>query len=149
MSMMDLFDDVMGPLDVLDWLESWITFALMPQSKKGRRLGRVNLVQYSIPRADKMQEQGKRTVNLSETMEYLERFGVIVKCNGFNSQRMYFQIRKNQKKWADTLLDVDADGIPQLDYGRKNWAEKAAMERAAKREESGSWFGDILGTIWR
>lgn len=144
MNGMDLFDDIGGNLDFFDWIESWVTFALMPQSQKGKRLGRLNLVQYSIPRADKMEGQGKRAVNLHETMEYLKRFGIIVKCNGFDSQRMYFQIRKNQQKWADTLLDVDADGIPRLDYARMNWDEKAKARKAAQlrrsRWENASWL---------
>ena len=142
--MMDLFDDIGGNLDVLDWLESWVTFALSSESKKGPRMGRLNLVQYSIPRADKMGEQGKRTVNLHETMEYLKRFGVIVKCNGFDSQRMYFQIRRNQAGWADKLLDVDSDGIPQLDYGRKNWKESAAARKAEKRKQRPSFWESLF-----
>lgn len=143
--MMDLFDDIGGALDYLDKLESWLTFALSSESKKGPRRGRLNLVQYSIPRADKMEEQGKRAVNLNETMEYLKRFGVIVKCNGFDSQRMYFQIRTNQQGWADTLLNVDADGIPRLDYARKNWNEKRKANETAKRYQSRSWLDKLLG----
>lgn len=138
--MMDLFDDIGGKLDYLDKLESWLTFALSSESKKGPRRGRLNLVQYSIPRADKMMEQGKRTVNLTETMEYLKRFGVIVKCNGFDSQRMYFQIRENQAAWANTLLDVDEDGIPRLDYARINWDDKRKAKEAEKRAAEPSFW---------
>ena len=129
----DLFDDIGGNLDILDKLESWITFALSSESKEGPRRGRLNLVQYSIPRADKMMEQGKRTVNLTETMNYLKRFGVIVKCTGFDSQRMYFQIRENQADWANTLLDVDDDGIPRLDYARKSWKEQPKPQPTSNR----------------
>jgi hypothetical protein len=84
-------------------------------------------------------------------MDYLRRFGIIVKCNGFDSERMYFQIRKNQnaKGWVDYLLNVDADGIPRLDYARKNWDESTATRKAKKRQESGSWLDGILKEIWR
>lgn len=135
MSLIDIFDDIGGSLDFLDWLESWATFAVSPVSKRAK-YKRLDLVQYRIPRADKMEELGKRAVNLTETMQYLKRFGVIVKCNGFSSTEMHFQIRRNQAKWANTLLDVDADGIPQLDYGRKNWKEKAEeLKRQRKAEQ--------------
>lgn len=146
MSITDLFDEVAGNLDLLDKLESWIAFALAPKSKRAHRFGRLDLVQYSIPRADKMDLLGKRTVNLHETMEYLKHFGVLVKCNGFDSQNMYFQIRRSQKAWADRLLNLDEDGIPQLDYSRQSWQDK---RHARKRSAKQSTLGKLAKNIFR
>lgn len=146
MSLIDLFDDIGGSLDILDQLETWLSFAFAPKSNsaQGRRFGRLDLAEIRIPRADKMQEQGKRPVNLRETSEYLSRFGVYNKCSGFSSTHMHFKVRRTQEAWARTLLDLDADGIPQLDYGRKNWAEKAEARTAAqlkkRRRENISWL---------
>lgn len=148
MSMMDLFDDIGGMFDILDRLESWLTFATSPVSRRSKH-GRLDLIQYTIPRADKMDERGLRPVNLRETMTYLKRFGVICPCNGFSSTEMWFQVRQNQKKWVDYLLNVDADGIPQLDYARKNWKESAAelkrQKAAEKRHQSRNWLDKIFG----
>ena len=129
--MMDLFDDIGGSLDILDWLESWLTFAASPVSRRSKH-GRLDLIQYTIPRADKMDKRGLPPVNLTETMTYLKRFGVIVKCNGFSSSEMWFKVRLNQKKWVDYLLNVDENGIPRLDYARKNWKESAAELKRQK-----------------
>jgi hypothetical protein len=154
MSGMDLFDDIGGAFDVLDQLETWLSFAFASKSDsaRGRRFNRLALVEIRIPRADKMQEQGKRPVNLRETSEYLSRFGVHNKCCGFSSTHMHFKVRRTQEKWARTLLDVDEDGIPRLDYGRKSWAEKAAVlkaeKRAKKRATEPSLFRDLMDVFF-
>lgn len=126
---------------MFDQLETWLSFAFAPKSDsvQGRRFGRLDLVEIRIPRADKMDEQGKRTVNLHETSEYLSRFGVHNKCSGFSSTHMHFKVRRTQEKWARTLLSMDADGIPQFDYGRKNWLQSGQERKAAKRTQRGFW----------
>ena len=120
---MDIVDSVLGQFNIIDAVMSWVEFAFMPKSKRARH-GRLNLVELSIPRADKMHEAGKRVVSLNEVIEYLGRFGVEAKRSGFDANDMRFRVRRNQAAWAATLLDVDSDGIPRLKHGRKAWADK-------------------------
>lgn len=134
--MEDIFDDLFGWLDVIDRLQSWATFALSPVSRKAKH-GRLDLVGIALPRGDK---DGERAV--SEVVDYLRHFGVIVAYTGFDSQSITVDVRRNQQKWAKYLL-------ANFDYGRKNWKEKAtelkAQKAAEKRHQSASWLDKLLG----
>lgn len=138
MSIEDKFDDMIGGFDLIDRFQSWLTFAVAPVSRRAKH-GRLDLVSYKIPRGDKAGVQSG-----NEVRAYLRRFGVKASFTGFDSETIWMDVRRNQQKWADTLLNVDADGIPQLDYGRKNWKEKAEARAAAQlrrsRRENASWL---------
>lgn len=119
MSDMDFLDDfVFGPVDILDKLDAWLTLAFAPASRKRQPHSRFAFETISIPRSDK-----RAGPSLNEVIDYLAKFGVVAVRSGFDSRSMYFQVRRNQKRWVDLLLDVDADGIPRLDYARKSWKE--------------------------
>lgn len=143
---MDFFDNLLGGLDILQRIQSWATFAVAPVSRRAKH-GQLDLVTLEIPRPDKTGGPQAGT----EILAYLKRFGVIAAFSGFDSRNLYFQVRCNQQKWADHLLNVDADGIPQLDYSRKNWKESAAelkrQKRAEKREQrrAASWLDKLFG----
>lgn len=146
MSFMDLFDDVGGALDILDQIETWVSFALAPKSRRARRFGRLDLVEIRIPRNDKMMERGIDAPTLNETMQYLRNFGVHSKACGFSSTHMHFKVRKSQEKWARRLLQLDEDGIPQLDYSRQSWQDKRhARKRSAKQSTLGKLAKEIFG----
>lgn len=133
---MDLFDDLFGWLDIFDRLQSWATFALAPVSRKAKHR-RLDLVSIALPRGDKGGEHA-----VSEVVEYLRKFGVIVAYTSFDSQAIHVDVRRNQERWVRYLLT-------NFDWGRKNWAEKMAELKAAKCEQrrSASWLGKLVKGI--
>jgi len=119
---MDFFDDMFGWLDIFDRLQSWVTFALSPVSRKAK-YGRLDLVSIAIPRGDK---DGEHAV--SEVVEYLRKFGVIVAYTSFDSQAVHIDVRRNHQRWVRYLL-------ANMDWGRKNWKEKADEEKKERKAE--------------
>ena len=138
--MEDLFDDLFGWLDVFDRLQSWATFALSPVSKRAKH-GRLDLVSIALPRGDK---DGDKAV--SEVVDYLRHFGVIVAYTSFDSQAIHIDVRRNQQRWVKYLMS-------NMDYARKNWKESAAAPKgypkrqkaAGKRHQSRNWLDKIFG----
>ena len=138
--MMDLFDDLFGPLDVLDWLQSWASFAVAPYSKRSKH-GRLNLVTYSIPRADKV----AGAPSLSDVMEHLAQYGVRSEAGSFNSRIMKFQVRRDQKVWAELLLAFDANGVPQLWQPASSWKDPKPKVQSTSREKPKGFLEQLFG----
>jgi len=87
---MDAVDDfVLGPLNLLDWLEG-IAYSLFY-----RDFG----FELAIPRSDK---EGKFSQN--EMREILSRYGVATYGRRFDSQNMYIRVKKRQARWAEYVL---------------------------------------------
>jgi hypothetical protein len=87
---MDAVDDfVLGPLNLLDWLEG-VGYALFY-----RDFG----YELSIPRSDK---GGKFSQN--EMREILSTYGVTTYGRRFDSQNMYIRVKKRQARWAEYVL---------------------------------------------
>lgn len=89
MSFMDTFDDLFGPLNVIDILEGLI---------RGLAYGDLGYG-FAIARADK---DGKHTLN--EAREILKGYGVDTFWYGFDSQKMYFRVKNRQARWAEYVL---------------------------------------------
>ena len=140
----DAYNDIAGTFDLLDKLESYLHFAFMPQSKKAK-FGRLNLVNMKMPRAVKMQEQGINAPNFEDTQKHLKRFGVDAKCSGFDSQYMYFQVRKSQETWALRLLDFDANGVPQLWQPASGWKDPKPKVQSTKSEKPKGFLEQLFG----
>lgn len=87
---MDAIDDfVLGPLNLLDWLEG-IAYSLFY-----RDFG----YELAIPRSDK---GGKFSQN--EMREILSKYGVATYGRRFDSQNMYIRVKKRQARWAEYVL---------------------------------------------
>ncbi|MBI3957546.1 MAG: hypothetical protein HY328_01965 [Chloroflexi bacterium] len=86
---MDTFDDLFGPLNVIDILEGLI---------RGLAYGDLGYG-FEIARADK---DGKHTLN--EAREILKDYGVDTFWYGFDSQKMYFRVKNRQARWAEYVL---------------------------------------------
>lgn len=89
MSAMDYFDDLFGPLNLLDTLEGLI---------RGLAYGDLGY-ELQIQRADK---GGSHTLN--EAIDMLRRYGVDTFWYGFDSQKMYFRVKNRQARWAEYVL---------------------------------------------
>ena len=140
MSGMDLFDDIIGPLDILDWLQSWVSFAFAPYSKRSRH-GRLNLVTYSIPRADKVEG----APSLGAVREHLAQYGVRAEAGSFNAREMKFQVRRDQQVWAERLLAFDGDGVPRLWRPARSWKDPKPKTQSTKRGKSKGFLAQLFG----
>ena len=89
MSTMDLFDDVFGPLNVIDILEGFI---------RGLAYGDFGY-QFTIRRGDKGGNH-----SLTEARDILKGYGVDTFWFGFDSQNMYFRVKNRQARWAEYVL---------------------------------------------
>lgn len=89
MSAMDLFDDFFGPLNVIDILEGLI---------RGLASGDMGY-QFTIRRGDKGGNH-----SLTEARDILKGYGVDTFWFGFDSQNMYFRVKKRQARWAEYIL---------------------------------------------
>jgi len=89
MSAMDYFDDLFGPLNFMDTLEGFI---------RGLAYGDLGY-ELQIQRADK---GGQHTMN--EAIDILKGYGVDTFWYGFDSQKMYFRVKKRQARWAEYIL---------------------------------------------
>lgn len=89
MSFMDTFDDLFGPLNIIDTLEGLI---------RGLAFGDFGYV-FEIARADK---GGEHTLN--EARAILKGYGVDTFWFGFDSQKMYFRVKNRQARWAEYVL---------------------------------------------
>jgi len=86
----DALDDfVLGPLNLLDWLEG-LGYAIFY-----RDFG----FELTIPRSDK---GGKFSQN--EMREILDKYGVATYGRRFDSQNMYIRVKKRQARWAEYVL---------------------------------------------
>ena len=102
-------DDILGSFDVLDWLESWFTFAV-----RNRRT-----VEYRMKLNDEH--------SLNEVIAHLDRFGVKAVRSGFNSTSMTYVISSRQERWHDQLVTYK-DGVPSLYSPRRAWKEKPGAD---------------------
>lgn len=89
MSAMDLFDDFFGPLNVIDILEGFV---------RGLAYGDMGY-QFSIQRGDKGGNH-----SLTEARDILKGYGISTFWFGFDSQTMYFRVKKRQARWAEYVL---------------------------------------------
>lgn len=105
MSLMDLFDDILGSFDVLDWLESFFVFAA-----KGR-----GTVEYRMKLND--------VHSLNDVIAHLDHYGVKdATRSGFNSSSMTYRISDRQRRWHDRLVSY-RDGVPELHSPNSAWED--------------------------
>jgi hypothetical protein len=89
-SLTDFVDDwVLGPFNLIDRLEGFLT------GVRYQDLG----YEFSIPRTDK-----GGSFSLNEVRELLKNYGVDTYGRRFDSQRMYFRVKKRQASWAEYIL---------------------------------------------
>ena len=95
-------DDILSGFNVLDWLESRITFWL-----RGRR-----------PLEYRMRFNDDHSLN--EVIAHLDKYGVKGVRSGFSSQNMAYTISARQQRWHNRLVAY-RDGVPVLYHPRKAW----------------------------
>lgn len=89
MSIEDIYDNIAGSLNYIDMLEGVIRGLL--HGDFGYRI--------VIPRADKGGSH-----RMSDAIRILEGYGVDTFWYGFDSQKMYFRVKKRQARWAEYIL---------------------------------------------
>ena len=112
--LMDAVDDfVLGPLNLIDWLEG-IGYAIFY-----RDFG----YELTIPRSDK---GGKFSQN--EMRKILSEYGVATYGRRFDSQNMYIRVKKRQARWAEyVLLHAGVELLnPAFDHRNAGYAAKHA-----------------------
>lgn len=89
-SLSDFLDDfVLGPLNLLDWIEGLVIGFWY------RDFG----YELAIPRADKGGE-----FSLNETRDLLANYGVATYGRRFDAQNMYIRVKNRQARWAEYVL---------------------------------------------
>lgn len=113
MSFMDYFDDIFGPFNLIDIAEGLI---------RGLAFGDLGYGM-AIRRADK---GGEHT--LRETIHILKGYGVDTFWYGFDSQNMYFRVKKRQARWAEyVLLHAGVELLnPAFDHRNAGYAARHA-----------------------
>lgn len=89
MKIEDIYDNIAGSLNYLDVLEGFI---------RGLVYGDLGY-QMILRRADKGGSH-----RMSEAIEILKGYGVDTFWFGFDSQKMYFRVKKRQARWAEYVL---------------------------------------------
>ena len=102
---MDTFDDLFGPLNIIDILEGVI---------QGIRYGDFGYG-FSIQRGDK---GGKHSLN--ECRDILKKYGVATFWFGFDSQKMYFRVKRRQAEWGEYLLLAAGVELLNPPYQKRN-----------------------------
>lgn len=95
-------DDILGAFNILDWLESRLTFAL-----RGRAT-----VEYRMKLND--------DYSLNEVIAHLDKYGVKAVRSGFNSSSLTYTISSRQQRWHDRLVTY-RDGVPVLYSPKRAW----------------------------
>ncbi len=96
------FDDILGCFNILDWLESRITFWLRGRS----------------PLEYRMKFNDDYTLN--EVIAHLNKYGVKAVRSGFGSRSMAYTISSRQERWHSRLVSY-RDGVPTLYHPKKAW----------------------------
>lgn len=89
MSLMDLFDDLLGPLNPVDQIEGMVKSIYYKDSG----------VLFAIPRADKGGE-----FSLYDVEDLLNKYGIPIYGRTHDARSMYFRVKKRQATWAEYLL---------------------------------------------
>ena len=132
---MDAIDDfVLGPLNLLDWLEG-MGYALFY-----RDFG----YELAIPRSDK---GGKFSQN--EMRDILRKYGVATYGRRFDSQNMYIRVKKRQARWAEyVLLHAGVDLLnPAFDHRNAGYAASHVPGWMPRPWSTGAQKSDTAGSI--
>lgn len=90
-------DDIMGALNVLDWLEGLVMSILYRDITPHR-------IAVPHPQGDFWEKWRGAFWNAGDSKRLLESYGVRVYWFGFNGREVYFHVAKRQAVWADTIL---------------------------------------------
>lgn len=89
MNLMDMFDDIAGPLNLFDFVEGVI---------RGLAYGDLGY-RFVLRRVDKGGNH-----RMKDAISILEQYGVDTFWYGFDSQKMYFRVKNRQARWAEYVL---------------------------------------------
>ena len=141
--MMDILEDLLGPLNILQQIQAYAAFAFAPVGKRRQKHSRVDLVQYELPRSDK--PGGEHVPPLLTVIAHLKTYGVLAEYSAFDSRFVYFKVRKNQSVWALRLLDFDANGIPRLWTPKSGWTIPKTEVQSTKRDKPKGFLEQLFG----
>ena len=113
MSAMDLFDDLFGPLNLVDIVEGIVRGLIYGDMGYG----------FAVRRGDKGGQH-----SLRDTNEILKGYGVDTFWYGFDSQKMYFRVKNRQARWAEyVLLHAGVELLnPSFDHRNAGYAASHA-----------------------
>lgn len=116
-TIIDVWDDVIGKLDMLDVLETLIRTAIAPVSKNAKH-GRFDMVFVVYPRGDKF----KIDATAREAVNLMRDAGIVCGCVGFDRDNTYWLIRRSQYQWAIHLMGGEPGA--QLNRPKRLWKDK-------------------------
>lgn len=119
--MMDLIDNVIGPLNYLSRLTGWAQIQLRKGSKKPQKYGRTETVRVRIPWCDRANVATCLTIE-----RHMKKHGVTLYALTHDANAWYCDVAKNQYSWFLKLYNGGQLWSPQTAWAdnAKNWWEK-------------------------
>jgi len=117
------FDAVLGPLNLIDWLEGL-----------GRGVAYGDLSPHRIalhhPDSDWWNENPGQFWNLTQLEEFLESYHVVTYWKGFDDREIWCHVKKDQARWAEYLLQRAGAPVIMAEVDGRNvgWASNPAHE---------------------
>lgn len=116
----DLFDDILGPLNLINRVTGWLQIATRRGSRKRQRYGRTAMVRVTIPRSDKTPgAEGFKSIT-----NHLKKYGCDTYDWTHDSRNFYVSVAKNQYPWFQRLYNGG-----QLWSPASSWADKPRGRR--------------------
>ena len=113
--MIDLLDDLLGPINYLSRMTGWLQIQFRRGSKRRRqKFSRTATVRVRVPWCDRAPVQSHTTI-----VNHLRRHGVKIYAYTHDSQYWYCSVPKNQEKWFWWLYNNGALRAPKSAWGDK------------------------------
>ena len=119
-------DDILGPLNVIDWVQGLILGIIYRDVTPHR-------IAIPHPEGDFWEQWQGAFFNLRDVMRLLKKYGVRYYWIGFNGREIWLHVPRRQASWADGVLILAGVPVstPEHDPKRSRWAHRGVnMPRA-------------------